>query len=108
MIVNTCDTVSAVKFLQHYNIPYSMVSTGEFKGKIRTSEPRRFDFEMLHDVQEKCPFSDHSQVFRDETGKTIVTVSPYNCSDDFTLPGYKCTVSDISLYGMDTKTYVFH
>lgn len=53
--------------------------------------------------------ADHSNVFRDEDDRTVVTFSPYHdispaVAGEIYLPGYTVEISDLSIYGYGTKT----
>ena len=51
--------------------------------------------------------ADHSNVFRDEDDRTVVTFSPYNAVPKvIDVPGYDVEVSDYSIYSYGTKTIV--
>lgn len=54
---------------------------------------------------------DHSNVFRDEDDRTVVTFSPYHdissdVAGEIFLPGYDVEISNLSIYGYGTKTVV--
>ena len=49
--------------------------------------------------------ADHSNVFRDEDDRTVVTFSPYDAvPKGIDVPGYDVEVSDYSIYSYGTKT----
>ena len=76
---------------------------------------RDVDSRMLMEVKHAMEYAglgmlcDHSNIFRDENDRTVVTFSPYHLSPrlyEIDLPGYDVEISDYSIYGYGTKTIV--
>ena len=71
-------------FFETYNIPYQVITRGENKGKLRVKATRSSDGQAVLDARKKLEYAgygflaDHSNVFRDEDDRTVVTFSPYN------------------------------
>lgn len=104
-------------FFEAYNIPYQVITRGENKGKLRVKVTRSSDGQAVLDARKELEYVgygyriDHSNVFRDEDDRTVVTFSPYHDISPDTvgeiyLPGYDVEVSDLSIYGYGTKTVV--
>ena len=104
-------------FFEAYQIPYEIITRGENKGKLRVKRTRSVDGEEVRKVWRLLTdagygiLCDHSNVFRDEDDRTVVTFSPYHDISPDTvgeiyLPGYDVEVSDLSIYGYGTKTVV--
>lgn len=104
-------------FFEAYNIPYQVVTRGENKGKLRVKAIRSSDGQAVLDARKELEYAgygflaDHSNVFQDEDDRTVATFSPYHdiSSDDageIDLLGYDVEISDLSIYGYETKTVV--
>lgn len=102
-------------FFDTYNIPYQVITRGTDVGKLRVKQPRSYDSSKVLEVcrleQGYRILCDHSNAFRDENNRTVITFSPYHdISSDFAgeiyLPGYNVEISDLSIYGYGTKTVV--
>ena len=104
-------------FFEAYRIPYGVITCGENKGKLRVKRMRSADGEEVRKIRRLLTgvgygaLCDHSNVFRDEDDRTVVTFGPYHdISPDVAgkiyLPGYDVEVSDLSIYGYETKTVV--
>ena len=71
-------------FFETYNIPYQVITRGENKGKLRVKATRSLDGQAVLDARKELEYAgygflaDHSNVFRDEDDRTVVTFSPYN------------------------------
>ena len=100
-------------FFETYNIPYQVITRGENKGKLRVKVTRSLDGQAVLDARKELEYAgygflaDHSNVFRDEDDRTVVTFSPYNAVPKvIDVPGYDVEVSDYSIYSYGTKTIV--
>lgn len=100
-------------FFETYNIPYQVITRGENKGKLRVKATRSSDGQAVLDARKELEYAgfgllaDHSNVFRDEDDRTVVTFSPYNAVPKvIEVPGYDVEVSDYSIYSYGTKTIV--
>ena len=100
-------------FFETYNIPYQIITRGENKGKLRVKSTRSSDGQAVLDARKELEYAgygflaDHSNVFRDEDDRTVVTFSPYNAVPRvIDIPGYDVEVSDFSIYSYGTKTIV--
>ena len=118
-LANVNDYEQAYYFFQEYNIPFEIITRGPNKGGLRVKPAREIDgmnaikarsmiaktgileqpgFEM---------FCDHAKFFRDAEDNTVCTFSPYHCSR---VPGelerIGVTMSEYSIYGMWTRTFV--
>lgn len=100
-------------FFETYNIPYQVITRGENKGKLRVKATRSSDGQAVLDARKELEYAgygflaDHSNVFRDEDDRTVVTFSPYNAVPKvIDVPGYDVEVSDYSIYSYGTKTIV--
>ena len=100
-------------FFETYNIPYQVITRGENKGKLRVKAIRSSDRQAVLDARKELEYasygflSDHSNVFRNEDDRTVVTFSPYNAVPKvIEVPGYDVEVSDYSIYSYGTKTIV--
>ena len=101
-------------FFETYNIPYQVITRGENKGKLRVKAARSSDGgQAVLDARKELEYAgygflaDHSNVFRDEDDRTVVTFSPYNAVPKvINVPGYDVEVSDYSIYSYGTKTIV--
>jgi hypothetical protein len=107
--VNNYD--QAKLFFDEYNIPYEVISRGENKGKLRVKSVRRVDLFNLFEAEKRLRNAnldhliDHKNYFRDADDNTVCTFSPY--SADRVPEGVSwITVSDYSIYGVCTKTFV--
>ena len=95
------------------NIPYQIITRGENKGKLRVKSKRSSDGQAVLDARKELEYAgygflaDHSNVFRDEDDRTVVTFSPYDAvPKGIDVPGYDVEVSDYSIYSYGTKTIV--
>lgn len=100
-------------FFETYNIPYEIISRGENKGKLRVKNIRSSNGLAVLDARRELEYAgykslcDHSNVFRDEDDRAVVTYSPYNAVPGVVeVPGYDVEVSDYSIYSYGTKTIV--
>lgn len=104
-------------FFDTYNIPYQVITRGTNAGKLRVKQPRSYDNSKILEVRRLMTeqgygiLCDHSNVFRDEDDRTVVTFSPYHdispdIAGEIYLPGYNVEISDLSIYGYGTKTVV--
>ena len=89
-------------FFETYNIPYQVITRGENKGKLRVKVTRSLDGQAVLDARKELEYAgygflaDHSNVFRDEDDRTVVTFSPYNAVPKvIDVPGYDVEVSVI-------------
>ena len=105
------DHEAAKRFFEEFNIPYEVISRGENKGKLRIKRPRERDHEKIWEAERRLKMHGlevvcgHTNVFRDERDHTVVTFSPYNI--DYLPTGVDwLEMSDNSIYGLWTKTYV--
>lgn len=96
-----------------YNIPYQVITRGENKGKLRVKAIRSSDGQAVLAARKELEYAgygvlaDHSNVFRDEDDRTVITFSPYNAAPKvIDVPGYDVEVSDYSIYSYGTKTIV--
>lgn len=105
------------RFFDTYNIPYWVITKGANAGKLRVKQPRSYDSSKVLDVRRLLTeqgygiLCDHSDVFRDENDRTVITFSPYHdispdVAEELYLSGYDVEVSDLSIYGYGTKTIV--
>lgn len=71
-------------FFDTYNIPYQVITRGANSGKLRVKQPRSYDSSKVLEVRRMLTeqgygfLADHSNVFRDEDDRTVVTFSPYH------------------------------
>ena len=104
-------------FFDIYNIPYQVITRGISAGKLRVKQPRSYDSSDVLEVRRLLTeqgygiLCDHSNVFRDENDRIVVTFSPYHdispdIAEEIFLPVYDVEVSDLSIYGYGTKTVV--
>ena len=100
-------------FFETYNIPYQVITRGENKGKLRVKATRSLDGQAVLDARKELEYAgygflaDHSNVFRDEDDRTVVTFSPYYAVPNvIEVPVYDVEVSDYSIYSYWTKTIV--
>ena len=100
-------------FFETYNIPYQVITRGENKGKLRVKATRSSDGQAVLEARKELEYAgygslaDHSNVFRDEDDRTVITFSPYNAVPKvIDVPGYDVEVSDYSIYSYGTKTIV--
>lgn len=100
-------------FFEAYNIPYQVITRGENKGKLRVKTIRSSDRQAVLDAKKELEYAgykslcDHSNVFRDEADKSVVTFSPYNVTSRvIEMPGYDVEISGYSIYSYGTKTIV--
>ena len=104
-------------FFDTYNIPYQIITRGTNAGKLRVKQSRSYDSSKVLEVRRLLTeqgygiLCDHSNVFRDENERTVVTFSPYHdispdVAGEIYLPGYNVEMSDLSIYGYGTKTVV--
>ena len=108
-IVNDYD--QARRFFEEYNIPYEIITRGENKGKLRVKQLRNKDRFNLIESESRLKnmglgyIVDHKNCFRDANDNTICTFSPYTTDrvpDGITW----LKMSEFSIYGMCTKTFV--
>ena len=103
-------------FFNQYDIPFQITKTGENKGLLRVMPVRSKDRDVLMEAKKvltRYGFSwaiDHSNYFRDDRDRTVVTFSPYG-GDVIQLGGvfldnFEVTYSDWSIYGYMTPTIV--
>ena len=86
---------------------------GWTKGKLRVKATRSSDGQAVLEARKELEYAgygslaDHSNVFRDENDRTVITFSPYNAVPKvIDVPGYDVEVSDYSIYSYGTKTIV--
>ena len=103
-------------FFNEYDIPFQITKSGENKGKLRVMPLRAKDRETLFAAKKALERNglswvlDHSNVFRDDKDRTVVTFSPY--AGDVSLvagifvDGFEVTYSEWSIYGNMTPTIV--
>ena len=96
-----------------YNIPYQIITRGENKWMLRVKATRYSDGQAVLEARKELEYAgygflaDHSNVFRDENDRTVITFSPYNAVPKvIDVPGYDVEVSDYSIYSYGTKTIV--
>lgn len=84
-----------------YNIPYQVIIRGENKGKLRVKKIRLSDGDAVLKARKDLEYvgyralCDHSNVFRDEDDRPVITFSPYHdVIGTINLPGYEVKVSD--------------
>lgn len=86
-------------FFDTYNIPYQIITRGTNAGKLRVKQSRSYDSSKVLEVRRLLTeqgygiLCDHSNVFRDENERTVVTFSPYHdispdVAGEIYLPGY--------------------
>ena len=104
-------------FFDTCHIPYQVITRGANTGKLRVKQPRSYDSSKVLEVRRQLKeqgygiLCDHSNVFRDEDDRTVVTFSPYHdissdVAGEIFLPGYDVEISNLSIYGYGTKTVV--
>ena len=104
-------------FFDTYNIPYQVITRSINAGKLRVKQPRSYDSSKVLEIRRLLTeqgygtLCDHSNVFRNEDDRTVVTFSPYHdispdVAGEIFLPGYDVEISDLSIYGYGTKTVV--
>ena len=101
-----------VKLLfDEYNIPYEIITRGQNKGKLRVKPLRNTDRFNLIETESRLKNAgfgnivDHSNCFRDADDNTVCTFNPYTM--DRVPEGITwIKMSDYSIYGMCTKTFV--
>ena len=97
--------------------PIKSITRGANAGKLRVKQPRSYDSSKVLEVRRQLKeqgygiLCDHSNVFRDEDDRTVVTFSPYHdissdVAGEIFLPGYDVEISNLSLDGYGTKTVV--
>lgn len=98
-------------FFEEFNIPYEVITRGENKGKLRVKPLREKDHLNLIEVEYRLKDAghdrivDHKNCFRDANDNTVCTFSPYTA--DRVPEGIDwLKMSDYSIYGMCTKTFV--
>lgn len=73
-------------FFDTYNIPYQVITRGINAGKLRVKQPRAYDSSKVLEVRRLLTeqgygiLCDHSNVFRDEDDRTVVT---FDCVNSF-------------------------
>lgn len=102
-------------------IPYQIIKQGPNKGKVRVRKTRDVDGRFTLDVEtflrrrQRDNYLDHTDRFRTDDGRSVVTMNPYldmsDLSRDITKDGtphrlgqYYIFPSPISIYGNDTPT----
>ena len=107
--VNNYD--QARHFFDEYNIPYEVITRGENKGKLRVKPLREKDRFNLIETEYRLKDAglgrivDHKNCFRDANDNTVCTFSPYTV--DRVPEGITwLKMSEYSIYGMCTKTFV--
>lgn len=100
-------------FFETYNIPYEIITRGENKSKLRVKATRSSDGQAVLDARKALEYAgygflaDHSNVFRDEDDRPVVTLSPYSAVPKvIDVPGYNVEISNLSIYSYGTKTIV--
>lgn len=102
-------------FFNEYDIPFKITASGQNKGKLRVLPLRSKDRKMLIDVKNILKANgfdwaiDHSNVFRDDQDRTVVTFSPYQDVRQLggiMIGGFEFTYSEHSIYGLGTDTVV--
>ena len=110
-LANVNDYDQAKMFFDEFNIPYEIIKRGENKGKLRVKPVRSKDSFNLIETKSRLETSglddivDHANCFRDADDNTVCTFSPYNANsvpEGITW----LKMSDYSIYGMCTKTFV--
>ena len=107
--VNNCE--AAKLFFADYNIPYEEITEGKDKGTLLVKAMDSEDQYQVLNAQKRLERShlhvvtDHPNAFLDEDENVIVTFSPYDID---ALPPRRpwLEMSDHSIYGNDTKTFV--
>ena len=105
------DIEAAKLFFREYNIPYEQIEVGKDAGKLKVRALRFIDHERMMDIEARCrrlglaALCDHSNVFRDADGNTIITFSPYDYDE---VPKGRTWIekSEHSIYGYGTTTFV--
>ena len=105
------DHDQAKLFFEEFNIPYEVITRGENKGRLRVKPVRSVDGRNLLEAKRKLEAAslgyivDHMNCFRDEEDRTVCTFSPYT-ADAVPYGTDWLEMSDYSIYGMWTKTFV--
>lgn len=104
-------------FFDTYNIPYQAITKGVNARKLYVKQLRFYDSSKVLEVrrllsEQGCVIlCIHSNVFRDENDRIVITFSPYHdispdVAGEIYLPGYDVEISNLSIYGYGTKTVV--
>lgn len=110
-LANVNNHAQAKMFFEEFNIPYEIITRGENKGKLRVKPVRSVDFFNLVEAERRLQNAgldylvDHKNYFRDADDNTVCTFSPYTADRlPEGVPWLK--MSNYSIYGMYTKTFV--
>ena len=103
-----------ILFCERYHIPYSIYKCGEKKGQIRlqpTRDKDMMEYFAARDALRKAGFErylDHSAYYRDESGGTVVTFSPYWLMDDLPerIGEFEVEISPYPAYGVMCRTLI--
>lgn len=115
-VANVNEQDEARHFFNEYDIPFKIMQSGPNKGRLAIIPVREIDQRRIleaKDALERNGFEwviDHSNVFRDDKDRSVVTFSPYMDRVDelcgIVVDNYEVTVSAYSIYGMATPTIV--